>query len=126
VLEYDIAPSEIDLDDILKPSEIVDARIEEEPEKVPFEFIEKVQVFPGCENLLDNAQRKSCMSSRISKFVGKEFDSGLGEELGFTGMNLVLVMFVVNREGEVEQIQTRAPHAELENEARRVNQNYLK
>ena len=60
------------------------------------------------------------MSSKISKFVNREFDTGLGAELGLTGTNLVVVMFVVNKEGVIEQIQTRAPHPELEKEARRV------
>lgn len=115
-----VKPTEIDLDDILEPSEIEEPDEPEEPVKVPFDFIEDVPIFPGCENLNDNAERKSCMSSKISKFVNKEFDTGLGSELGLTGTNLVLVMFVVNTEGKVEQIQTRAPHPELEKEARRV------
>ena len=120
VVEDDIAPTDINFDDFLEPEDIVDADDDEEPVKVPFEFIEDVPLFPGCEDLNDNAERKSCMSSKISKFINKEFDTGLGDKLGLTGMNLVHVMFVVNEQGLVEQIQTRAPHPELEKEAERV------
>ncbi|MDR5589381.1 energy transducer TonB [Christiangramia sp. SM2212] len=119
--EDPVKPTEIDLDDILEPSDIEEPETpDDEPINVPFDFIEDVPIFPGCESLTDNNERKSCMSSKISKFVNKEFNTALGGELGLTGANLVLVMFVVNKEGEVEQIQTRAPHPELEKEARRV------
>ena len=120
VEEDPVAPTEIDLDDIVKVSDIEEPDDPEEPVKVPFEFIEEVPVFPGCESLEANPERKKCMSSKISNFVNRNFDTGLGEELGLSGTNLVHVMFVVNKEGLVEQIQTRAPHPELEKEARRV------
>lgn len=117
--EDEVAPTEIDLDDLVKPSEIEEPDIEE-PVKVPFDFIEDVPVFPGCEQLKDNKDRKKCMSSEINRFVREEFNTGLGEKLGLTGTNLVAIMFVVNTKGEIEQIQTRAPHPELEKEAERV------
>lgn len=120
VTEDSVAPTEIDLDDILEPDDIKEPDSPEEPVEVPFDFIEEVPVFPGCEAMIENADRKKCMSSKISNFVNREFDTGLGAELGLTGTNLVVVMFVVNNDGLVEQIQTRAPHSELEKEARRV------
>lgn len=120
VKEDNIATTDIDLDDLVEPADIEEPKDVETPETVPFIFIEEVPVFPGCETLKKNEERKSCMSSKISKFVNREFDTGLGAELGLTGTNLVVVMFVVNKEGVVEQIQTRAPHPELEKEARRV------
>ncbi len=118
--EDDIPSTEVKPEDTFEPEDVVDARMEETPEKVPFEVVENVPVFPGCEGLKDNDERKSCMSSEISRFVNKEFDTGLGSELGLTGTNLVIVIFVVNQEGRVEQIQTRAPHPALAKEAERV------
>ncbi|WP_026914146.1 energy transducer TonB [Christiangramia portivictoriae] len=119
VEEDNIASTEVDLDDIVEPEEIIDAEPDEEV-TVPFKFIEDVPLFPGCENLDDNSERKSCMSEKISSFVGKEFDTRLGEKLGLTGVNLVTVLFVVNTQGEIEQVQARAPHPKLEEEAKRV------
>ena len=120
VEEDDIASTEINFDDIVEPEDIIEPEKDEEPIKVPFEFIENVPLFPGCEGLKDNDERKTCMSSKISNFINKEFNTGLGDKLGLTGINLVYVMFVVNEQGLVEQIQTRAPHPELEKEAERV------
>lgn len=120
-VEDPVAPTDFDLDDVLQPSDIKEPIDEPEKiEKVPFTFVEDVPIFPGCEGLKNNDERKQCMSSEISKFINREFDTGLGQKLGLTGMNVVRVMFVVNRQGEVEQIQTRATHPELEKEAERV------
>jgi len=115
-----VKPTDLDIEDIPEPSDIVEPDAPEEDIKVPYDFIENVPIFPGCEDLTNNVERKQCMSSKINSFVNREFDTGLGAELGLTGTNLVVVMFVVNKNGRVEQIQTRAPHPELEKEARRV------
>ncbi|CAL65173.1 energy transducer TonB [Christiangramia forsetii] len=118
-----VVPTNLDFEELPEPEDIIDPDDPDDPDediKVPFDFIEEVPVFPGCEGLNDNDERKKCMSSKISNFVNREFDTGLGDKLGLTGTNVVLVMFVVNQEGLVEQIQTRAPHPELEKEARRV------
>lgn len=120
IIEDAVAPIDFELNDLPEPGDIVEPETPDEPVEVPYAFIEEVPLFPGCEDLNGNSERKKCMSSKISKFVNKEFDTGLGSELGLTGTNLVLVMFVVNKQGLVEKIQTRAPHPELEKEARRV------
>ncbi len=116
--ESDFAPT--DLTDIAEPEDIEEPENTEEPEKVPFTFVEDVPVFPGCEGLKGNEERKECMSSKISNFVNRNFNTGLGQQLGLTGTNLVIVSFVVNKEGQVEQIQARAPHPALAEEAKRV------
>ena len=113
-------PTDIDLEDIPEPDDIEEPEGPEEPIDVPFNFIEEVPIFPGCESLRENDERKKCMSTKISSFVNREFNTDLGAELGLTGTNLVVVMFVVNEKGLIEKIQTRAPHPELEKEAQRV------
>lgn len=117
--ETRVVPEE-EFEDIPEPEDLETPEEPEEPVEVPYDFVERVLIFPGCERLEDNDERRSCMSAKISKFVYKEFDTGLGAELGLTGTNLVVVMFVVNKNGRVEQIRTRAAHPELEAEARRV------
>ena len=120
VQEDNIAPTEIDLDDVVNPSDIEEPEDVEDPVEVPFDFIEDVPVFPGCESLSENDERKKCMSEEINRFVMKEFNTQLGAELGLTGTNLVIIIFVVDRQGEIGQIRTRAPHPGLEKEAERV------
>ncbi|MBT8319236.1 MAG: energy transducer TonB, partial [Gramella sp.] len=107
--EDSVVNTYLDLEDLPSPYDILEPNKPEEPIKVPFDFIEDVPVFPGCEGLTINKERKVCMSEGIKDFVNREFNTGLGAELGLTGTNLVVVMFVVNKAGLVEQIQTRAP-----------------
>ncbi|MBZ9652469.1 M56 family metallopeptidase [Psychroflexus montanilacus] len=87
---------------------------------VPFSVIESVPVFPGCENLGTNEERKECMSKNISQFVNENFDTDLAKDLGLTGVNRVYVQFKIDKTGEIVNINARAPKPELEVEAKRV------
>ena len=87
---------------------------------VPFAVIEEPPVFPSCEGLPDNSQRKKCTSEKINQLVNKNFNTGLANELGLTGINRVIVQFRINHKGEIEDIRARAPHPKLEQEAARV------
>ena len=87
---------------------------------VPFSVIENVPVFPGCENLGTNEERKECMSKKISQFVSENFDTGLPKDLGLTGVNRVYVQFKIDKTGEIVNVNARAAKPELEVEAKRV------
>ncbi len=114
---------EDNIEDIVDVDDIVEAPEDDEPEKVPFEFIEDVPIFPGCETLKDNGERKTCMSEKITKYINREFDKSLGEKLGLSGITRINVMFMINKKGEVTDIQIRAPHSALEQEAREIIEN---
>lgn len=60
------------------------------------------------------------MSDKIKKIVGNEFDTGLAEDLGLTGINRVYVQFKINKNGDVTDVRARNPHARLQREAERV------
>lgn len=87
---------------------------------VPFSVIESVPVFPGCEGLGTNEERKACMSKKISEFVNKNFDIGLAKELGLKGTNRVYVQFKIDKMGKVVNVRARAPHPDLQAEGERV------
>jgi len=118
--EDEIESTEISLEDIVEPEEIVEPKTDEEAETVPFILIEDVPIFPGCEGLNDNAARKTCMSEKITAYVNKNFNKELGSELGLSGINRITILFQINTKGEIVNIQARAPHAKLEEEAVRV------
>lgn len=82
--------------------------------------VEMVPVFPGCETLINNNARKECMSTEINKLINKRFNTSLAEELNLTGKQSIYVTFIVNKNGQVADVQVRAPHPRLEKEARRV------
>ncbi|MEP6262267.1 MAG: M56 family metallopeptidase [Gillisia sp.] len=87
---------------------------------LPFAIIEQVPVFPGCEELPSNEERKKCMTDKVSEFVARNFNTGLGKELKLKGVNRVIAVFKIDNEGHITEVRARAPHPDLEAEAIRV------
>ncbi|MBD3891679.1 energy transducer TonB [Olleya marilimosa] len=103
--------------------EIADVEVEavEEDVDVPFSIIENVPVYPGCEGEPNNNAKKKCMSEKIGKFVRKNFNNDLAQELGLdSGIKRINVGFKIDKTGNIVNIQARAPHPKLEAEAKRV------
>lgn len=100
--------------------DIVVAKTEDPIDTVPFILIENVPVFPRCENLSNNTERKDCMSEKITKFINKEFDSNLRSQLGLSGINRINVIFKIDNKENIIDAQSRSPHPKLEEEALRV------
>ncbi|WP_299216142.1 energy transducer TonB [uncultured Dokdonia sp.] len=123
LLEDFVNDTETDQNDIidnnvLETTDFVD--IIEDPENVPFIAIEQVPLFPGCEGLTTNQERKDCMSSKIAKLVNRKFKTEVGENLGLEGLNRIFVQFTIDRNGVVSDVRARGPRKELEIEASRV------
>ena len=87
---------------------------------VPDGVIEKVPIYPGCEGLPGNEAKKNCMSEAITSFVEKKFNTTFGKGLGLTGKQRILVIFKIDKTGNVKDIRARAPHKSFEAEAIRV------
>ena len=83
-------------------------------------IVETVPIFPGCEKATSNQERRECMSSKLSKFIQKKFDTDLGQRLGLKGKQKIYVNFKINKRGDVEILQTQATHNKLGDEANRV------
>ncbi|MCM4155438.1 M56 family metallopeptidase [Gramella sp. AN32] len=86
---------------------------------VPFAVVEKTPFFKDCESLSPE-ERKACTRDKISLHVQKNFNTGLGKELGLTGLNRVIVQFKIDTNGEITDINARASREELKAEAIRV------
>ena len=106
-------------EEIFEVEDIEVEEIEEEIE-VPFAFIENVPVFPGCEKEKGNNAKKKCMSTKIAKFVNKKFNVDLAGDLGLSGRQTIRVLFKIDKNGNVVNVQSRAPHPRLAKEAERV------
>ncbi len=120
-VEEDVIEStETNQDEIVEVKEVVEAPVEEVIADVPFAVIENVPIFPGCENLSNNDQRKKCMSEKVQEFVQRKFNTDLGSQLGLTGVNRVIVQFKIDKNGNITDVRSRAPHPRLEQEAARV------
>jgi protein TonB len=104
---------------IVKVKDVKVVEVEEDIE-VPFAVIENVPIFPGCEKESGNNAKKQCMSDKISEFVNKKFNTELAGELGLSGKQRISVIFKIDKNGEITNVQARAPHPGLEKEAKRV------
>ncbi len=102
---------------IVEVKEIKEEVVEEEIADVPFAVIENVPVYPGCENEKGNDAKKKCMSSKISEFINKKFDTNLASDLGLEGRQRISVQFKIDKNGKVVDVRARAPHPRLEKEA---------
>lgn len=118
--EGTIESTESTAEPIAEPKDIVEAPTDHPVEPVPFILIESVPIFPGCENLNNNEERKNCMSEKINQLINRRFNKNLGPQLQLSGVNRVNVLFKIDTQGNIIDIQSRAPHPRLEEEAIRV------
>lgn len=105
---------------IENPGKIV---VEKKPEELPpisIMAVEQVPVFPGCEEEISNQARIKCMSSKISKHLKKTFNTDIAAEMGLNGLQRINVIFKVDKNGNVTDIQARSPYKQLDEEAKRV------
>ncbi|NPA43156.1 MAG: energy transducer TonB [Chlorobi bacterium] len=101
--------------------ENIETEEEEEDVEVAFDFIEQPPIYPGCEKYAhDKEKLKDCMSKKIQKFINRKFDTSIAEDLGATGVIVIQVQFVVDKDGRVKDIRARSRYKELELEAKRV------
>lgn len=107
-------------EEIVEVKEIKEEVVEEEIADVPFAVIENVPIYPGCENEKGNEAKKKCMSSKISAFINKKFDTNLASDLGLDGRQRIAVQFKIDKNGKVVDVRARAPHPRLEKEALNV------
>ena len=89
-------------------------------DSVPFAILEKVPTYPGCESVLTNEERKKCMNESISRYVNKEFNTGLAADLGLKGRIKISVQFKIDTNGDVVDIGSSARHPKLAKETFRV------
>ncbi len=87
---------------------------------VPYSSIDVVPAYQGCDQNQDNDSLRKCTSEKISEFVNANFNTNLGKELDLEGVNRVYVRFTIAKDGIIKDVQARAPHPDLQEEAVRV------
>ena len=97
------------------------AQILENADGVSFQVIENVPVYSGCEDMSTNAAKKRCLSSKINKLVSRKFDTSISDGLDLPdGKVSIYVNFKIDKKGKVTDINARAPHKKLKEEAMRI------
>ncbi len=93
--------------------------IDSTEEDVPFIVIEDAPVFPGCKG--NKKELKMCFNKKIQKHFARKFDTDLPDELGLSsGGKSVIMLFVIDKTGNIVNIQAKAPHPKLQKEAIRI------
>lgn len=88
--------------------------------EISFAEIEKVPVYPGCEDVLSNIENKDCFNEKVKKLIVENFNTGLADKLGLTGIQKISVFFKISKTGDIIDVKARAPHPDLEQEAKRA------
>lgn len=113
----DEEPMQLDIDDVVTVDEPNDP---EPPETVPFIMIENAPVFKGCEGL-SKEENKKCFDKKMMRFVQRNFDAGLANELGLnSGKYRISTQFIIDNNGDVVDIKIRAPHIKLKKETKEL------
>ena len=99
--------------------ENLESKKQETIEDIPFAVLDEAPIFPGCDSG-NNAQKRDCMSAKITAFVQKKFNTDLAGDLGLSGRQRISVVFKIDKNGNVTGVRSRAPHPSLEKEAARV------
>ncbi len=93
----------------------------QEDMSVPFAVIDQVPIYPGCENLVDNAARKNCFSEKISLLVSENFNTKVvNNEMNLEAKQRITIQFKIDEKGNVVDVMARAAHPLLIEEAKRV------
>ena len=111
-----IESTETDETEAIEVEEIEEVEEAEEViEDVSFMIIEDVPVFPGCKG--NKAALKKCFSQKVQKHFSRKFDADLPNELGLSpGRKRVFISFKIDKQGNIVNVQARAPHPKIKSE----------
>ena len=86
---------------------------------VPFTVIDKVPTFPGCKGT--KAELKACFNKKIQKHFATNFNSNLPKKLKLSpGKKRLIMLFKVDKEGNIVDVRAKAPHPGLKEELVRI------
>lgn len=122
IKKEEIAKYRKHIKDSLQKRYAVDVRenLNKDVDAVPYSAIDLVPAYKGCDQSLSNEEIKQCTSERINSYANSNFDTKGVEEFAQDGVNRVYVRFTISKEGMVKDIDARASHLKLAEEAKRV------
>lgn len=103
----------------VEETKIIRQKTNAEKEEIPFAIIEKVPVYPGCENAGGNSGKKKCMSNKITEHINKKFNTNIVGKLS-KGKKRIMVTFKINKSGNVVNVKAKSEESILKKEAVRV------
>jgi len=105
----------INYDSIFGEVPIIEEIIKDET--FPFVLVEQAPRYPGCKEKTEEAYKK-CFNEKLRKFVAKKFNPNLDTNL--SGKQKIYVLFKIDKNGDIVDIEARASNKRLEIEAIKV------
>ena len=83
---------------------------------IPFSIIDKIPTFPGCEE-----NDKQCFNRKLQLHFAENFDKNLPNQLNLSsGKKRIIMLFKIDKNGDITQIKVKSPAPELSEEAERI------
>ncbi len=125
IIDDDVSLDELDVDIVQVSNEDIDESEDiDEGEYISFlhfSVLDITPVYPGCEEYLSKEERKTCFSEKVKQFIDKRFNSKLANDLNLLpGTKRINASFMVSSQGDIINIEVKAPHNILGEEAMRV------
>jgi protein TonB len=97
---------------------VVDDEVKKGESSVPFAVIEDVPTFPGCEEI-EKRKKLTCFNTKVSEHINATFKyPPKARRKNIEGR--VLVMFLINKDGDITNIETKGGDPILQTEALRI------
>lgn len=97
---------------------LIDDEVKKGESSVPFAVIEEAPTFPGCEEI-EKGKKLSCFNTKVSEHINTNLKyPSKARRKNIEGR--VLVMFVINKEGDITNIETKGGDPILQTEALRI------
>lgn len=119
VIETIVPSTQVDQNMPLNPPMIVPGTAK--PNKKESLFgVQEVPVFPGCEFLTTNEERKDCFQSKVQQFISRKFDVDKFSEKYSGQKKKISVQFTINTFGQIAELKAISQDKDLSEEAVRV------
>jgi len=119
IIESTESSQETFIEDAVVRIEDVEVEEVEEDVSVPFAIIEKAPIFPGCEGMETEQEKRECFNQKVQEHIRNNLVyPAVALDMGIKGR--VFVTFEVDANGKVANIRQRGPDRLLEEEAVRI------
>lgn len=117
--EVETAPKEMDPEPSIE-NPVESTPTVKNPEIKNLISVDNAPIFPGCENLSTNSERRDCLNEKINAFISRKFDIDKFSDKYAGKRNRIDVQFTVDSKGEIVNIKSNNPNEDLNTEAKRV------
>ncbi|AXT18961.1 hypothetical protein D7030_15005 [Flavobacteriaceae bacterium AU392] len=118
-VKYDVNQNEVESIKF-KNGKVIKGKVVPTLIDIPEGSFERVPLYPGCEEDINNETRKKCMSDKITQLIFKNYNLNLARNTGLYGVQRTKAYFKIDKTGSIIDIKIEAPHSILKVEAERV------